>query len=198
VPAFVTNVWQAAAGPSTREVVRRFALLQVALAGGVALAAMVLPPRTDDTLGRVLLGACLLAYGLAGLVGLRLPPPPARREAPVEVAVGLLTGVLTGITGVYVLPLVPYLQSLQLERRTLSQALGLCFTTSTVALAVLLALRGTVNAHSSLASAVLLVPALAGMAAGQRMRDAMSERAFRACFFSGLAALGALSLGLGA
>jgi uncharacterized membrane protein YfcA len=158
---------------------------------------MALPPRTDDTLGRVLLGACLLAYGLTGLVGLRVSRPPARWEAPVEVTVGLLTGVLTGITGVYVLPLVPYLQSLELDRRTLAQALGLCFTTCTVALALLLAFRGAVDARSSLASAVLLVPALAGMAAGQRMRDAMSERAFRACFFAGLAALGALGLVLG-
>jgi uncharacterized membrane protein YfcA len=195
VPAFVTNVWQTA-GEGWREVFRRLWLLQAAIAAGVALAAVALP-NENETAGRVLLGACLLAYGLSGLAGWRLRAPPAHWHAPAATIAGVCTGVLAALTGVYVLPAVPYLQSLGLERRRLAQGLGLTFTTSTLALGLMLASHGALDARSSMQSTLALLPALAGMVLGQRIRDRMSERTFRACFFAGLAALGAWSLAVG-
>ena len=47
----------------------------------------------------------------------------------------MVTGLVTGATGVFVIPAVPYLGSLGLERDDLVQALGLAFTVSTLALA---------------------------------------------------------------
>ncbi|MCR2730907.1 sulfite exporter TauE/SafE family protein, partial [Salmonella enterica] len=52
---------------------------------------------------------------------------------------GLVTGALTGATGVFVIPAVPYLNALGLARDDLVQALGLSFTVSTLALAAGLA-----------------------------------------------------------
>ena len=49
--------------------------------------------------------------------------------------VGALTGLVTAATGVFVIPAVPYLQALGLQRDMLVQALGLSFTVSTLALA---------------------------------------------------------------
>ena len=95
------------------------------------------------------------------------------------------------MTGVFVLPAVPYLQSLQLDRHALPQALALAFTTATLALAALLAARGDLGVAASLGSALALIPALLGMFVGQKLRDGMSEAAFRRCFFGGLVLLGA-------
>lgn len=195
LPSLVTNAWQAA-GPGWRDVLRRLWALQIGIAAGVALAAAVLP-RGHDALGRTLLGACLLAYGAAGLAGWRPVTPPARWQGRVGAWVGLATGGLTALSGVYVLPAVPYLQSLTLERRALSQALGLCFTTATVALGVMLAWQGELAPQRGWQSAAMLPPALLGLFIGQRLREAMSERVFRRCFFAGLAALGAWSLWTG-
>lgn len=187
LPSLVTNVWQALAGGGWRALLARWWSLQAGIVAGVAGAAW-LPPH-EDHVGRMLLGACLLAYGAFGLAGWR---PRARAHGPLAApAVGAVTGVITALTGVFVLPAVPYLQSLQLERRPLAQALGLCFTTSTIALAASLALRGHLGLAASLHSALAVAPALAGMLVGQGLREAMSEAWFRRCFFAGLALVGA-------
>jgi hypothetical protein len=188
VPSLVTNVWQAVAGGALRAMLRRLWPFQLGIAAGVAGAGW-LPPLQDE-LGRFLLGGCLLAYGVLGTAGWRLPPPSARAQALAGPVVGAATGLVTGLTGVFVLPAVPYLQALGLQRDAFAQALGLSFTTSTVALAYMLAARGDMSIAASMQSALCLLPALAGMWVGQVIRKEMSEAGFRKCFFLGMAALG--------
>jgi uncharacterized membrane protein YfcA len=185
LPSLVTNVWQACAGSALRVLLARLWSMLAGIAAGVAAAAWL--PWHDESFARVLLGVCLLAYGVSGWAGWRLPAIPPRWQA----VAGALTGLVTGVTGVFVLPAVPYLQSLQLDRHALPQALGLSFTTSTLALAALLAVRGDLGMAASLGSALALAPALLGMWVGQKLRDGMSESAFRRCFFGGLVLLGA-------
>ena len=80
------------------------------------------------------LGAALAAYALVGLSGINFAVPPAA-EPWLSPIVGVLTGLVTAVTGVFVLPAVPYLQSLGLRRDELVQALAMSFTVSTIALA---------------------------------------------------------------
>jgi hypothetical protein len=108
--------------------------------------------------------------------------------------VGLITGVLTGATGVFVVPAVPYLGSLGLERETLIQTLGLSFTVSTVALAAGLAATGQFPAAAVATSALALVPTFAGMFLGQRLRHRIRPEAFRRWFFAWLLVIGAYML----
>ena len=57
----------------------------------------------------------------------------------------------------------------------------------------------TVRARAGAASAsvLMLLPALAGMALGQRLRNRMSARTFKLCFMVSLALLGAYQAGRG-
>ncbi len=91
-------------------------------------------------------------------------------EAWASPLVGVATGLVTGATGVFVIPAVPYLQSLRLEKEDLIQALGLSFTVSTAALAIgLLRTGALVSPTAQLTGSMLaLLPALAGMCIGQR------------------------------
>ncbi len=73
----------------------------------------------------------------------------------------------------------------------MAQALGLCFTVSTLALAVTLAGSRHLNTESALQSLLMLLPAMLGMWLGQRLRDELSQESFRACFLWGLLVLGA-------
>jgi uncharacterized membrane protein YfcA len=98
---------------------------------------------------------------------------------------------MTAATGVFVIPALPYLQALSFDGKELVKALGLSFTVSTVALAWSLAGSGTLDLGTGLYSLVALVPALAGMLAGQRLLRVMRPKTFRCWFFSGLALLGA-------
>jgi uncharacterized membrane protein YfcA len=100
------------------------------------------------------------------------------------------------MTGVFVVPMVPYVQALGLERDDLVQALGLSFTVATVALAVVLI--GNDQLHIALAglSFYALITALVGLVVGQMLRKRINPKMFRLCFFVGLMLLGAhLALG---
>lgn len=189
LPSLFTNIWQALTGGALRSLLARLWPLQVGILVGTAAAAWL--PHHDDRVGRALLGACLLAYGASGLAGWRPRTHARALRGWLAPLAGASTGVLTALTGVFVLPAVPYLQSLQFDRHELPQAMGLSFTTSTIALGAFLMLRGDFGVASSMHSALAIAPALAGMAAGQKLRAAMSESSFRRCFFAGLVLLGA-------
>lgn len=188
VPSMVTNVWQLAAGPGLRALLRRlWPLLLAVMAGTVAGGAML--PRDGGVWAVVALGAALMLYALAGLLSLRLHVPP-RHEHWLAPLVGAATGLVTAATGVFVIPAVPYLQALGLARDELVQALGLAFTASTIALAASLALQGNFSLGAAGASAWALLPALAGMLAGQWLRGRIAPELFKKCFFVGLFVLG--------
>jgi uncharacterized membrane protein YfcA len=102
-----------------------------------------------------------------------------------------VTGIITAATGVFVIPAVPYLQALGLNKDQLVQALGLSFTVSTLALAAGLSWRGALGAGELSASLLSLAPALLGMWFGQWLRQRISARLFKRVFFIGLGMLGA-------
>ena len=186
VPTIVTNIWQLHAGPRIGAVTRRFATMMVAICAGVPLGIGLLTRGTHAT---VALGAVLVAYGAIGLIAPQFSIPK-RAERWCSPLVGLVTGAVTGATGVGAVPLAPYLSSLDLDKEEIIQALGLAFTVSMLALAVGLALEGKFHAAVAGGSLLALLPALAGMALGQRIRERMSPAAFRRWFFAGLLALG--------
>ena len=92
---------------------------------------------------------------------------------------------MTAATGVFVVPVVPYLQALRLSKDDLIQALGLSFTASTIVLGLQLRVTGALETVDLGVSALALVPALAGMAGGQYARRVMSERRSSAASSSG-------------
>jgi uncharacterized membrane protein YfcA len=144
---------------------------------------------TRGTYATVALGAVLAVYGAVGLIAPRFTIPD-RAERWCSPLVGFVTGAVTGATGVGAVPLAPYLGSLNLDKDEMIQALGLAFTVSMIVLAAGLALEGRFPAAVAGGSLLALLPALAGMALGQRIRERMSVTAFRRWFFSGLLALG--------
>lgn len=188
VPSMVTNVWQLAAGPRFGALSRRLWPMLAGIVGGTALSAGAL---AADPGGRAsaALGLALIAYAVLGLSAIRLHVP-ARCESFLGPLAGVATGIVTGTTGVSVIPSAPYIAGLGLERDDLVQALGLAFTVSTAALGLALAAHGVVDGGTLAHSPVALAPALAGMAAGTWLRGRISPALFRRCFFAGLLLLG--------
>ena len=188
VPSFVTNVWQAAVGGHALAIVRRtwpFLLMATITVWGGAAALT----RIDVAWLSGLLGVLLVTYATLNLAGLRFRVAQ-RHEAWVGPVVGSVNGILTGMTGSFVVPGVLFLQAIGLSRDMLIQAMGMLFTVSTVALAVALQGNGLLSADLGVVSAAALLPAMAGMMLGQRIRRVLSEQRFRHVFFMALLALG--------
>jgi uncharacterized membrane protein YfcA len=187
-PSLVTNLWQLGAGPSLRPLLRRFWPLLFGICAGTAAGMRFL---VDEHAGRaaMALGVTLAAYAGLGLARPRLRLPAAV-ELPLAPVIGAVTGLITAATGVFVIPTVPFLQALPLTSEELVQALGLCFTVSTVALAAGLAQRGAMPTSIAGASLLALAPALCGMLVGQRLRQLIPPEIFRRCFLTTLLLLG--------
>ncbi|HJW12356.1 MAG TPA: sulfite exporter TauE/SafE family protein [Albitalea sp.] len=189
VPSLVTNVWQIAARPGLAALLRRMATMLIGVCGGIAAGAGWLTGGASSQVTTAL-GLALLAYAALGLLSVHLQIPP-RHERWLSPLVGAATGLVTAATGVFVMPAVPYLQALGLAKEELVQALGISFLVSTLALAASLGHGGALPLSAASGSALALLPALAGMGLGQRLRRRVKAALFKRLFFSGLLALGA-------
>lgn len=188
LPSFITNVWQLVSGPHVMALLRRLWPMMVTITIGT-LASSALLAGGDTRLTTSLLGGVLVIYASYTLLArpLRVSTDSERWASPL---IGLVTGVVTGGTGVFVIPAVPYLQALGFEKDDLVQALGLSFTVSTIALAAGLFWHGAVPKGDMLMSTLAIIPALLGMAAGQAIRARISPPVFRRVFLIGLLLLG--------
>ena len=197
LPSLVSNVMQMRPTGMLRPLLARLGWMQLGIVlgtlGGMACWGSVgsLPAA------RMALGLALVAYALWGLWGPSLQLPLAH-QAWLGLVAGLVTGVITALTGVFVVPAVAFLQSLGLARQALMQAMGLCFTVSTLALGAGMLLPGqaSMSADSGdlsrglLASALMLIPALAGMRWGEALRDKLSPAVFKKILMLSLLVLG--------
>ena len=188
VPSFATNVWQAVAGGGGRELLRRLWPFLLAATVTVWIGAGALT-RVDVSVLSALLGALLVVYAAVGLsrVVMSLPRNWETWAGPVA---GIANGVLTGMTGSFVVPGTLYLQAIGLPRDRLVQAMGMLFTGSTIALAASLGGRQLLTAELGLVSAMAVVPAMIGMSLGRRFRHKLSEASFRRVFLWSLLVLG--------
>jgi uncharacterized membrane protein YfcA len=188
IPATLTNVWQLAFGGHLSGLVKRLWPMLLAIFIGTGAGTLWIGMGGGHWVVQGL-GAALLLYALSGLF---LPTLRVgrRRECWLGPLCGVLTGVITSATGVFVIPAVPYLQALGLSKDELVQALGLSFTVSTLALAGGLLWRGALGGGELSASLLALIPAMLGMWLGQSLRQRISALWFKRVFFIGLGLLG--------
>jgi uncharacterized protein len=188
IPSFVTNLWQGVVGGNLMLILRRlwpFLVPAVLLVwvGGLIFA------EVDHRLMTLLLGVLVAIYAALNLAGIRLTLSRAQ-ETWAGPVLGVANGVLTGMTGSFVMPGVMFLQAIGLSRDVFLQAMGVLFTLSTIALAVALQGGGMLSAELCIVSLAGVIPALIGMVLGQQVRKRLSEALFRKVFFWALLALG--------
>jgi uncharacterized protein len=188
IPTFVTNVWQMLMGPHLLVLLRRLWTLMAASAIGIWISGGVLT-SANSRLAACGLGVALVVYAVVGLTKVRFSVP-RRHEPWLSPLIGFLTGLIAGATAVFVIPAGPYYQAIGLTKDELVQTLGLSFTVTVVALALILWRDGVMQLSNATGSALAVLPALAGMAIGQIVRQRASEETFRRYFFIGLLLLG--------
>ena len=188
IPSFVTNVWQGAVGGHAAVLCRRFgvalAIIPLATWVGYHYIFVAAPQAMDRALG-----VALLVYATLGLRAMRFPVP-ARAEPALTPVIGAVNGLVTGVTGTFVIPIVMYLEALGLNRDELVQMMGITFAVSTAALAGVLVLHGAYRVDASVVSAVAVVPAIVGMIIGARLRTRLAPATFRKWLLVGLGAIG--------
>lgn len=135
------------------------------------------------------LGVVLLLYVGFALTNARFRLTEARTRK-LEPAIGAATGFVNGLTGSQVMPLIPYLLSLDMPRERFLQVSNQSFTLSSAAMFVGLGLAGLMTAQVVAVSACGLVLVALGVRIGQHISHHLAPQAFRTAVLIVLAALG--------
>jgi uncharacterized membrane protein YfcA len=145
--------------------------------------------RIDLDLLSGILGSSLIVYAVVSLAGLKFTVQ-AHQEPWAGIALGSLNGIITGMTGAFLIPSTMYFQAIGLPRDMLVQAMGILFTALTISLAFSLQSNNLMAGDTLITSFLLIIPALTGMLSGSALRNHLSEVVFRLVFFSSLIILG--------
>jgi len=122
-PAFLTSVAQAVAGPALMPSVRRLWPLLLVGALGVFAASRVAVHGNPRILAGTV-GSLIALYAAASLLKFRFPHP-GEYEKIWTVIIGIVGGLLGGMSGMFAIPGVPYIQSLRLDRETMIQSIAI-------------------------------------------------------------------------
>jgi uncharacterized membrane protein YfcA len=187
LPVIVLNLIQAVQGVTAFGMLRRFAWLFGLACVGIWLGTFLLF-LVDPRITAAVLGTALLTYVLLSFFVLRLTISPAM-ERVLTPPVGLVGGVLLGMTGSLVIPVVLFIQQLKLDKDSFIQALGWLFFITALPWLVSLFQQDVYTWANFTLSAVAVIPALLGMALGSAFRGRISQETFRILVLVALAIL---------
>jgi hypothetical protein len=187
-PTIVTNVWQGLSGPYLKDIARRMWLY--------CLTAMIFIWFTSAYLAVVnikwptaMLGAVLVMFALSRLLQVSVKVP-RKWERPLSVPLGAINGMLTGMTGSFMVPSVLFMQAMGFQRDMLVQAMGVFFAISTMVLAVSLGKNDLISMEHVRLSLLALVPSILGLYIGRWTRLKINEERFQQIFLGSVLLLG--------
>ncbi len=126
----------------------------------------------------LVLGVPVVILSVIQLLGVRFHIPDARRRMA-EWLVGLLAGIMGGLTGTWGPPTVLYLIALETPKAKQILVQGVVYGLGSVSLLVGHVQSGVLNLTTLPFSAALLIPAYLGMQVGFRMSDRLNPDLFR-------------------
>ena len=188
IPSIASNLIVMRQAGRFGETVRRFWPMLLATLPGLALGlwalALVDGRQAGGLLGLVLLLWCAFSFTRPEL---GIGEPWARRLGPVS---GFLTGAVNGLTGSQVMPSMPYLMALKLERNLFLQTINCSFTLSSLVMAFGLQRLGLFGPDGVVVSARGAGAAFLGLGLGARLRRRLSPEGFRLALLAMLSVMG--------
>ena len=188
IPSIASNLIVMRDAGQFRPTASRFRWLYLAVAPGVVLGLWLLN-WLDPIVSSAVLGIALILYCVIAWLQ---PDFRMRRKIAkaLEIPVGFTTGLINGVTGSQVLPVLPFLLSLQLERNIFIQAINVSFTLSSFVMAIGLWKLGLMTLQSVEVSLLGLIVVLIGVRLGSHVRRWLSPAAFRSAVLIILTILG--------
>ncbi|KZL21516.1 Sulfite exporter TauE/SafE [Pseudovibrio axinellae] len=195
LPSITSNILVMVDAGYFREMVARFRWMLLLTIPGIVLGLWWLNVApTQEAV--VVLGFVLISYALFATFtpDLSMGRGLERLLGPVS---GFITGVVNGITGSQIMPVLPYLLSLNLNSSQFVQAINCSFTLSSFVMATGLYYYGLLDLSALGVSALGLAFVYLGTKLGSRVRQHLSPSAFRTAVLVLLFALGVSLLAKG-
>ncbi|MGL1863295.1 MAG: sulfite exporter TauE/SafE family protein [Pseudodesulfovibrio sp.] len=187
IPSLLSNVLVMIDAGGFLSILRRFWFMYLAALPGLGVGLWVLGSG-DTTLPRAVLGASMVLYGLYGLWGGNFSLTHTPLIAGV---IGLITGLVNGLTGSQIMPILPYLMALDITKDELVQAINTSFTFASLIMLVGLGKLGLFTTEIAIISTAGLIPVGLGIWLGGRVRRKLPEAVFRKIVLALISLLGA-------
>lgn len=188
IPSVASNLGVMVSTSGFRASVQRFWPMVLSAAASV-FAGLWMLTRMRGESAAAILGVVLLMYVGFALANARFQLTETRTRK-FEPLIGIATGFVNGLTGSQVMPLIPYLLSLNLSRERFLQASNQSFTLSSAAMFVGLGAAGLMTVQVVAVSVCGLVLVVLGVRIGQHASQYLAPQAFRSAVLVVLAALG--------
>ena len=212
LPVVITNIWQAFYGSALLLIVRRLWVLLIGLFVGAIISASF-AISSDSTAAVALLGLVCIIYAGLNLSGIRFTVS-VKKETTLNPIIGIFTGLITGATAFFVIPAVPYLQSLDFGKSVLGlknrktkgtaaknekmvkdaliQSFALTVLVGTGGMTLGMGVRGAIPISIIILGTYTTLIAIVGMIIGRAIRNKLSLEVFRHLISITLLGLGSL------
>jgi uncharacterized membrane protein YfcA len=172
VPSIVSNLAVMLQAGHFREAVRRFWPLYAAGIPGLLCGLAILVAINADA-SKAVLGLVLVTYALWAL-GNKSFTLSEKWERFLKVPAGFCTGFVNGLTGSQVMPVLPYLLSLDLGKSAFVQAINISFTLSSLIMLGGMNRLGLLTSRTFLVAIAGLIPVLLTVYLAGRLQHRLS------------------------
>lgn len=193
VPSIASNLAVMVQAGHFRQAVRRFWPLYVASLPGLLIGLTILV-STGVELPKAILGLVLVAYALWALSNRTFALSP-KWEHTLKCPVGFCTGIVNGLTGSQVMPVLPYLLSLELHKNAFVQAINLSFTASSLVMLIGMNRLGHLSPETFTIAVAGLAPVLMAVYFAGMLQHRLSGALHRKLVLAFLLVMGSVLLG---
>jgi len=177
LPSLLSNVMVIYQTGRLRQSLRRFWLLYISAFPGIYAGVLILN-MVGNYAAKIVLGVLSIAYSLLLLLKIEISIPE-KNERILSAPIGLTNGFLNGLTGTQIIPMLPYLLSLKLDRDGMINAINVGFTLSITVLLIVFGKFNLISFEIIKYSLIGAIPVVAGIYLGGKLRHKVSEERFR-------------------
>lgn len=175
MPIIFTNVAQFARSPNRMQTAQRYKFFGLAIMVSIFLTSLFITSYPTALL-TVAIGFAMIIFSTNLLFGFTIPVGSGLRW---QVGVGVLSGVLGGLSSIWSPPVAMYLMVRNASKEEFIGAAGFLFLCGCFPLAAGLFFSGVITAESTMKSFVALGFALIGFRLGEVLRGRVSQKNFR-------------------
>lgn len=177
MPVVITNLWQIIHSGQLLQVLRRYWKLTVSMSYFL-ISTSVLAANVPIHIVMLSIGVAVVLFAALNL-WISMPEIPDQYDGAAQLMAGLFTGVLGGISGLIVVPLVAYFSACNLDKDSFITVTSPFFLLGGCLLIVSFSQSGLFAPDMALLSTLLVVPAVAGLLAGEKIRRHLPADIFK-------------------
>lgn len=177
IPSLASNALVMVQAGRFKEALDRFWPIYVSALPGLVLGVFILK-STNSSSSRAILGVILFAYALWAL-RTKTVVLPKWAETCLASPIGFVTGLVNGITGSQVLPILPFLLAIKMNKDIFVQAINISFTLSSIVMLLLLSKVGLLTLSIVIIALLGILPVALGIFLGGKLRSTLPEEKFR-------------------